>query len=387
MTTRSLRYAALALGAAITVASSATTLEAQDDRFSFHGSLNIGAGKSDGLGVFGLDKDGTTDYRAVAMLFGYKTSENGRVVTQLLHRRIGTSPLSASEPAVGVVWGFYEHSFDNGTKVKFGRNPLPRGIFNETRFVGTLLPFYRNGSTVYGETLEYIDGVVASRTVGLGDNWKLEGAAFAGGFDVRAVLPSSTGSSVIRLRAENSAGTQVWLHTPIDGVRFGAFVNNYMQTPRAAVPEASRPSRTTTTLYSFDANREFGFLRAEYTAFNGRAASGSKSHYDGWYVLGGVRPTERFSVAVEYSAANNLVNLPAPVEPITVPVAKDIGLGAAWAVSPGLVFKLEGHRQEGYSFDSPVPTVVAPTSGPPFRATLAPAAKAFYGIASLAVSF
>jgi hypothetical protein len=378
-----LAAALLTSAATITLAA---PLAAQDDRFSFHGSINAGVGKSDGLGVFGIDKDGTTDYRAIAMLFGYKTSENGRVVTQLLHRRIGTSPLSASEPAVGVVWGFYEHRFDNGTTVKLGRNPLPRGIFNEVRFIGTLLPFYRNGTTVYGETLEYIDGVVASRTFELNDQWKLESSAFAGGFDVRAVLPGATGSSVVQLRAENSAGTQLWLHTPIEGVRFGAFVNNYQQTPRASLPEASRPSRTTTTLYSFDANREHGFVRAEYTAFDGRTA-GQKTHYDGWYVLGGVKPSERLTFAVEYAASNNRVNLPAPVEPLTLPVAKDLGIGAAWAVTPALVFKLEGHRQEGYSFDSPVPTIVPPTSGPPFRATLAPASKAFYGLASVAVSF
>jgi hypothetical protein len=254
------------------------------------------------------------------------------------------------------------------------------------RFVGTLMPFYRNGAAVYGETMEYIDGVVASRSFELSDSWKLEGSAFVGGFDVRAVLPSSTGSSVIRLRAENSAGTQLWLHTPIDGVRLGAFVNNFMTTPRASIPEAQRSGRTTTTLFSLDAVRDFGFLRAEQTVFAGSSPAG-KSRFDSWYALAGVTPVERVTLAVEYARANNRINLPAPVEPLSVPVSEDIGVGIAYAFTPGLVFKLEGHRQEGYSFDSSVPTVVAPTSGPPFRATLAPAAKAFYGIASLAVSF
>ncbi len=374
---------ALAAGTALVLSFIAPALHAQDDRFSFHGSVNAAVAKSDGLGVFGINKDGTSDYRAVAMLFGYKVSDNGRVATQLLHRRIGTSPLSASEPAVGAVWAFYEHRFENGTAVKLGRNPLPRGIFNEVRFIGTLLPFYRVGTTVYGETLEYIDGIVASRTFELGDAWRLESAAFGGGFDIRAVLASSTGSQVIRLRAENSAGTQLWLHTPIDGVRLGAFVNNYQQTPRASLPEASRPSRTTTTLFSLDAVRSQGFARAEYTAFR----TGGNTGYEGWYALAGVKPHEQLTLAVEYSTANNRVGLPAPAEPITVPVSKDLGVGFAWAVNPGLVFKLEGHRQEGYAFDTAVPTVVPPTSGPPFRATLAPASKAFYGLASVAVSF
>lgn len=360
-----------------------SSLEAQDDRFSFHGSVNAAVARSDGLGVFGIDKDGTSDYRAVAMLFGYKVSDEGRIATQLLHRRIGTSPLSASEPALGVVWAFYEHRFENGSAVKLGRNPLPRGVFNEVRFIGTLLPFYRVGSTVYGETLEYIDGAVATHTFEISDAWRLEGAAFVGGFDVRAVLPSASGGQVIKLRAENSAGTQLWLHTPIEGVRLGAFMNNYQQTPNATRPAASRSGRTTTSLFSLDVVRQQAFVRAEYTAFRTEGVTG----YEGWYTLAGVKPSERLTLAAEYSTANSRVSLPAPVEPLTVPVSKDIALGLAWAATPGLVFKLEGHRQDGYSFDTSVPTVVPPASGPPFRATLAPASRAFYGIASVAVSF
>jgi hypothetical protein len=386
MTIRLLSVAAYTAATVATVLAFATPAHAQDDRFSFHGSLNAAYGKSDGLPVFGINKDGTSDYRAVSMVLGYQISNKDRFVTQLLHRRIGTSPLSASEPAVGAVWAFYERKFDNGATLKFGRNPLPRGIFNEVRFVGTLLPFYRVGAPVYGETLEYIDGVVGNKSFDLGGRWNLDASVFGGGFDIRAVLPSQTGSQVIRLRAENSAGTQLWLQTPIDGVRLGAFVNNYQQTPRASLPEASRPNRSTTTLYSFDAVKEHGFLRAEYTSFDSKSAAG-RSHFDGWYTLAGVKPVPRLTLAAEYSASNQRVLLPAPIEPIMLPVSKDIALGAAWAVTPALVFKLEGHRQEGYSFDVGIPSVIPPSSGPPFRATLAPAAKAFYGLASIAISF
>jgi hypothetical protein len=387
MSTRFLSVSARAAVTVATVLAFAPALHAQDDRFSFHGSLNAAYGKSDGLPVFGINKDGTSDYRAVSMVLGYQVSPKDRVVTQLLHRRIGTSPLSASEPAVSAVWAFYERKFDNGATLKFGRNPLPRGIFNEVRFVGTLLPFYRVGAPVYGETLEYIDGVVGNKSFDLGGSWSLDASVFGGGFDIRAVLPSQTsGSQVIRLRAENSAGTQLWLQTPVDGVRLGAFVNNYQQTPRASLPAASRPNRTTTTLYSFDAVKEHGFVRAEYTAFKSKTATG-RSHFDGWYTMAGVKPHAQLTLAAEYSASNQRVTLPAPIEPITLPVTKDIGLGASWAVTPALVFKLEGHRQEGYAFDTAIPSIIPPSSGPPFRASLAPAGKAFYGLASIAISF
>ena len=146
------------IAACVLLAMSPALASAQDDKLSIHGSANIGYGKTDGLPYFGLNRDGTSDYRAIALQFGYKISDKDRVVTQLLHRNFGTSPLKAIQPTVEPVWAFYEHRFDNGTSVKLGRNPLPRGLFNEVRFIGTLLPFYRVGSAVYGETLEFLDG-------------------------------------------------------------------------------------------------------------------------------------------------------------------------------------------------------------------------------------
>ncbi|MDE3054964.1 MAG: hypothetical protein KGJ70_13830, partial [Gemmatimonadota bacterium] len=67
-------------------------VRAQDftDRFSFHGSLVWGYGKSDGLPVFGVNKDGTTDYRALALQFRYAVTPNDEFVTQLLSRALGT---------------------------------------------------------------------------------------------------------------------------------------------------------------------------------------------------------------------------------------------------------------------------------------------------------
>jgi hypothetical protein len=43
---------------------------AQDDKLTIHGSINMGYGKTDGLPYFGLNEDGTSDYRAIALQFG-----------------------------------------------------------------------------------------------------------------------------------------------------------------------------------------------------------------------------------------------------------------------------------------------------------------------------
>lgn len=220
------RFAARTLLAA-SLAAPSVALAQQDERLSIHGSASLAYGKSDNLPISGVTKDGTSDYRILALQFGYKISDKGRVVTQLLHRRIGGSPLNAITPAIDPVWAFYEHRFDNGIVAKVGRNPLPRGIFNEVRYIGTLLPLFRVGNAVYGETLEYVDGAVIRKPFDLGGNWKLDATAFAGGYDLKAQLPTTTGVSVINSRLENTFGTQLWLNTPIEGVRAGVFYNNY----------------------------------------------------------------------------------------------------------------------------------------------------------------
>lgn len=362
-------------------------LRAQDERLTIHGAASLAYGKSDKLPISGITKDGTSDYRILALQFGYKVSEKDRFVTQLLHRKNGASPLNAITPAIEPVWAFYEHRFDGGSSVKVGRNPLPRGIFNEIRYIGTLLPLYRVGNAVYGETLEFVDGVVYRTPISLGKSWSLDATAFAGGYDIKAQVPSSSGvSSVVNARNENSIGGQLWLKTPIDGVRFGAFVNNYQGTPRATLPEASRPKRTTTMLYSADAVFSKAFARAEFTSFTQKKAPNFVD-FQSWYVQGGITPTEKLGFVAEYNAGRNVVRFTnTPIPNIDLPLNKDLVIGASYKPSVHVAFKLEGHSVKGYQFDTGVPSIIPPTA-PPLVAKLAPAKKTYFALASVSVSF
>ncbi|MBL0938668.1 MAG: hypothetical protein IBJ03_07225 [Gemmatimonadaceae bacterium] len=377
------RIAATVLLASTTLS---MTLEAQDERLSVHGSATIAYGKADNLPVTGITKDGTSDYRLLALQFGYKISDKDRVVTQLLHRKIGSSPLNAIVPAIEPVWAFYEHRFDNGVSLKAGRNPLPRGIFNEIRYIGTLLPLFRVGNAVYGETLEFVDGVVVRKPFDLGNDWKIDATVFGGGYDLRAQIPSASGVSVVNTRNENTIGGQVWLNTPIDGVRVGAFANNYMSTPSSTLPEAQRPNRTTTLLYSAEAVFSKAFARGEYTTFK-QTKSPNFVDFASYYVQAGITPTEQLTLTAEYNDGRNVVRFAGTQIPnIDLPLNQDIALGVAFKPSAQIAFKLEGHRVEGYQFDRAVPSVIPPTA-PPLVARLAPASKTFYGLVSVAFSF
>jgi hypothetical protein len=372
--------------AGLTLAAAPFTVQAQDDKLSIHGSASLAYGKSDNLPIFGVSKDGTSNYRVLALQFGYTISDKDRVVTQLLHRRFGDSPLNAVTPDIEPIWAFYERKFDNGVTMKAGRNPLPRGIFNEVRFIGTLLPLFRVGNAVYGETLEFLDGVTVRKPFALGSDWTLDVTAFGGGYDIKAQLPTSTGVVTVNQRNENSYGGQVWLKTPIDGVQFGAFLNNYQTTPSASLPAAARPKRVTTLMYSADAVFTKGFVRGELTTFD-QAEQPNFLDFTSYYAQAGLTPTEQLTFVAEYGAGTNVVRFAGtPLPDLDLPLNKEFTVGVMYKPSAQVAFKLEGRRVEGYSFDQPVPSIIPPTA-PPLVARLAPASKTFFALASVAFTF
>lgn len=378
------RTAALVL-ATLFASQTAAAQEALGDRLSIHGSANIGYGKTDGLPYFGMTKDGTSDYRSLALQFGYKIDDKNRVVTQLLHRNFGESPTKAITPVIEPIWAFYEHKFDGGVTLKAGRNPLPRGLFNEIRFIGTLLPFYRVGNSVYGETLEYIDGVVIRKPFDIGSGWSLDSYVFAGGYDLKYQIPLSSGTVVGKIRNENSIGTQLWLKTPVKGVKFGTFVQSYQGTPNVTLPKDKRPSRTITAMYSADATFDKAFARAEYATFQAKAPG--YLNFRSYYVQAGITPTEKWTIAGEYDGGNNNLSFaPAPIPNLDLPLNQDVGFGITFKPSTQVAFKFEGHQVNGYAFDSRVPSVIPPTR-PPLVMTLAPKSKSNYALLSVAFAF
>jgi hypothetical protein len=235
---------------------------------------------------------------------------------------------------------------------------------------------------VYGETLESLDGVVASRDWELGRGWTAETHFFAGGTDLKVLLPSNNGVGVIKTRLEDLLGTQLWLNTPIQGLRAGVFGTGYQITP--AYGQNNPDGRQYTTLYSLDGNFAHFFTRGEYTEFWGKKPS--KSDYTSWYGQAGLKLTDEFTVAGQYMETHRYIDFGAPIQPMNLKLSDDMAGSVAYAPSANLAFKLEVHHLSGYSFDSNVPTFVPP-SGPPFVMGLAPASKANYMIASVAISF
>jgi hypothetical protein len=210
------------------VGSSAQTLS---DRLMIHGYLTQGYATTNAEPVMGIPNDGTFDYRRVAVLLRFKGTPKDAFVVQLANRRLGESPINAFTPEVVLDWAFYERKLGSQTTLRLGKEPIPMGIFNETRYVGTLLPFYRAPFGFYQEgafTSETLNGAVLTRLMNPGSKWPVTASLFGGEFDyLQAASTDATDSTpaqyiVAPALARNLFGIQAWLQTPLSGLRVGA---------------------------------------------------------------------------------------------------------------------------------------------------------------------
>jgi hypothetical protein len=196
--------------------------ESTGPQITIHGFLTQAYAQSDGHQFLGINEEGTADYRTAALQIRADIGEDDAFVVQLSHERVGDSPLQTiRNDDVALDWIFYEHRFGNSA-VKVGRVQIPFGIYNEVLDVGTLLPFYRPPVNFYGEaaySTETVDGIVASHRFKLGHGWELDGALHYGNWEFIERNFSAAGYSSQKVR--DSWGAELWLNTPVPGLRFG----------------------------------------------------------------------------------------------------------------------------------------------------------------------
>jgi hypothetical protein len=322
---------------------------------SIHGYLTQGYGFSSRDTVMGLTPQGTADYRRAAIVARYSPAPQNAFVVQLGHRRLGDSPTMQFEDNLKVDMAFYEHRFAFGTSVRVGKSALPSGIFNEIRYVGTLLPFYRAPYSMYGEgtnTSETLNGVVASHRLRTGEPWELSTDLYAGGFDIlsfHAVVPTS-GPPIPtyqgeHLQSKNVFGGQFWLSTPIEGLRVGTG-GRRMEVYGGAVTATGPRVRVTTDLSaSIDGHFEKWQFKAE-----GDRARAADFVVQSKYVQVGVSPTSRVALNVQREYLDIHADL-LPAKLLLVNVNRDDAVGVNFMLDPRTVLKFEQHRTNGFNVE------------------------------------
>jgi hypothetical protein len=340
------------------------------ENLQIHGYLTQAYAQSDDIQINGIPTDATGDYRVAALQFRYAITENDNVTVQLRHRRLGTSPYGSGEGDVTLNWGFYQHTFQHGagrTAVKVGKMPLPRGLYNEIRTVGTVLPFFRAPFNFYLEGYESYDGASATTNLQVGKGWSVEGTAFVGGYDAKrpATDPVTKAITVTAGRNENVRGGRLWVNTPIEGLRLG--MSGMRFRARKATDTSTAPTQSQ-LLGSVDGNFNRFMLRGEF------AKSTSPTRYVLlYYGQAGVKLTEKLGVYGQIDVSDHHDRVKGGGYHVYTN-SRDVAGSVNYAFSPNLVLKAERHHIKGFGFDRPVPTTGAP-------------AKTGYTILSVSTSF
>ena len=357
--------------AATNVAAQEGTAGVAGGTLAVHGYLTQGWGKTTGPEFYGMTNEGSTDFRYAALQFRYDRKDDGLVV-QLNNRRLGRSPITDFESSINVNWAFYERHLGDASAVKVGRIPIPRGIYNEQRSIGVLLPMYRAPVVFYDESAYYsetIDGAVASHTFRDGRPWSLEANVYGGGWSTLAYDQSGDVYAVSRIRAEDAIGSQLWLSTPIDGLRLGLAAQRYHWQP---IGDATAQAGTAATVREFHGSLDGTFTRF-FVRAEGEIQHFTDDRFISAYAQSGVHLTRKLTVVGEYQKATENDQSYSADWPSTFMWHRSAGAGVNFAFTPTLVLKAEHHWDLGIQVEQPAD----PRNPPSFR----------YDIVSLSASF
>lgn len=328
--------------------------EKKERKFFFNAYVTQAWGETDGGQVLGLDEDGTFDYNNAALLGRYQLTKNDRFVVQLSHESIGNSPLGEIRDDLELDWAFYEHRFPADFQIRAGRVPIPFGIYNEIRDVGTLLEFYRPPIGIYFEgafSAEAVDGVVLSKSFFTGSPWSLDADVYAGSWD----RPEYLVPTIYEGEAKNGLGTQLWLHTPVEGLEAGIAYQRFDQKDGAAFFRNPDSDLFETWLVSLNADFERFVVRGEWQQIETSFVFVPKVRLPSYYVLAGLRLTDQLELYGQVETSSSRWIFGSGLPTLTFgPQYEDRAVSFLYRLSPKTLIRVEGHHYETTSADVPL---------------------------------
>jgi hypothetical protein len=328
------------------------------ERVQLFGHLTQAYGESARGSIQGAVDGGTTDLRKIAVQFRWEKSSSDVVVVQLSHERRGGDIFFPEQDELVIDWAFYERRLGPDSSLKVGRLNVPLGIYNEIRDVGTLLPFFNLPISFYAGVLssaETVDGLSISHTFRPRSAWALEADLYLGGWDTfqQRVDPQVRfGIRNLEARAEDGLGVQLWLDTPLHGLRLGAGALTWRLDGPVSTPGTK--DRWDSYHVSIDAVRERWMFRAEARHWKfdqdfGRFFGGEgnsmpgQAERDGFYAQAGVWLTSELGLFGQYESTSLGDSLDSPDLPDLVDFHRDTGLSLNYRFRPDLLAKMEFH--------------------------------------------
>ncbi len=335
-----------------------------------HGYLTQAYAISDGNQILGITDDGTTEYRTAALQFRYAITQKDKFFLQLSHEVLGASATNQFRDDVEMDWVYYQRLFGDKSSLRVGRVPLPIGIYNEIKDVGTILPFFRPSPGIYGDgtwTSDTVDGLVFSHKFSGTSDWSLEFDAYFGNWDR---MEDDTSVPQVGLAEINNAfGVQLWLNTPVSGLRFGVGASRTTVKNSIYFPPGFEDDQSNLYL-SIDASFDRVIFRSEY--FDNQYTDG---FWKAWYTELLFRVNEKLTLGANHEKGDLKFTVPF-FAVFDDNWSEDFAMVMSYAYRLDLVLKLEHHWHEGYDIEAQ-----------PIDAFFGPQLEANFAILSLSVSF
>ncbi|MEO1368215.1 MAG: hypothetical protein AAFX50_13660, partial [Acidobacteriota bacterium] len=315
----------------------------------------------------GIPESGTFDYRTLAIQFRYEVSPRDIVVVQLSNEANGDAPADEFRDEIELDYAFYERRIGEQTSLKVGRVQIPYGIYNEIRDVGTVLPFYRAPFSIYLEgsfTSETVDGIAVSHTFAAETDWPVDLDVYLGEYETfESALGDPT--NIVPLKGEETYGLQLWLNTPVSGLRFGGSFQSKTLTggQEGTFREFGEEQGVEEFMLSLEGVFDRWSIRGEYRAFDPDVPSpisSNKITFDlvAWYAQVGFFVNEKLHIYAQYEKQESEWTSPDFVRPADFDTRDDLGFSINYLFTPNLVLKGEYHTVDVES------AVLSPTFTP-----------------------
>lgn len=312
------------------------------DKVTIHGYFSQAWGSTNDHKYRGMPKGGTSDLRNAAFQLRYAPTEKDELWLQLAHESVGTSPTNEFRRDVEVDWLFYSRRLTPSTRFRIGRVPLPIGIYNEIKDVGTILPFYRPSGNFYGEgtwTSDTVDGIVLSQEIAAGRPWSLDLEAYYGEWERIETDGNTLTFGVADIK--NALGFYLWLNTPLPGLRVGVGANRFDVTGGVYLAPGISDQEET-RYFSFDGDFDRVLFRSE---FSERTFTGG--HWKAFYAELVFRLREKLKLMANYDTGILRFEIPF-FATFDDPIEESVGVGLNYAFRPNVVFKAEHYWLTGY---------------------------------------
>ena len=311
-------------------------------KLKIFGSVNWAYGQTDGVKYRGVTEDGTADLHNAVLQLRYAVSERNEFVLQVANERVGTSPTNEFRDDIEIDWLFWNHTFQDGTRLRLGRVPLPIGFYNEIKDIGTALPFYRPSGSFYGEgswTSDSVDGLVLSRELFDVGDWSVSGDLYYGEWE-RIETDGST-LSVGEADITEALGFYTWLESPSGLFRLGIGANRFQAEGGVFLAPGVTDDEETRYL-SVQGGGERWTTRFEISR---RTFTGG--YWQPYYLELTLKATEKLQVSGIYDVGYLDFTVPFFAS-FADKIEEDRGVGLSYELRPGLVVKAEHHWVEGY---------------------------------------